>query len=113
MARCRSPATSSSTTYWYSSCSVRGEPDSLGDPHLDVAGRCGCGHGDLLLSTRQIFLSRPAEGEQLHIIQLGRPSLTLGGNQVRHEMPPKAAPAEGRQDRGRSTPPRGANWWER
>jgi hypothetical protein len=25
----------------------RGEPDSLGDAHLDVAGLCGCGHGDL------------------------------------------------------------------
>jgi hypothetical protein len=47
---------------------------------------------------RQIFLSRPAEGEQLYIIQLGRPTLTLGGNQVRHEMPPKAAPAEGRPE---------------
>jgi hypothetical protein len=23
------------------------EPDDLGDPHLDVADRCGCGHGDL------------------------------------------------------------------
>jgi hypothetical protein len=45
---------------------------------------------------KQIFLSRPAEGEQLYIAQLGQPSLTLGGNQVRHEMPPKAAPAEGR-----------------
>jgi hypothetical protein len=42
-----------------------------------------------------IFLSRPAEGEQLYTIQLGRPSLTLGGNQVTHEMAPKAAPAEG------------------
>jgi hypothetical protein len=35
-------------------------------------------------------------GQYIYIIQLGRPSLTLGGNQVRHEMPPKAAPAEGR-----------------
>ena len=57
---------------------------------------CGCGQGDLLLSTRQVFHSRPAEGEYLCIIQLGRPSLTLSGNQVRHEMPPKAAPALGR-----------------
>jgi hypothetical protein len=31
----------------------RGEPDSLGDAHLDVAGLCDCGHGDLLPSTRQ------------------------------------------------------------
>jgi hypothetical protein len=31
----------------------RGEPDSLGNPHLDVAGLCDCGHGDLLPSTRQ------------------------------------------------------------
>jgi hypothetical protein len=35
-------------------------------------------------------------GQYIYIIQLGRPSLTLGGNQVRHEMPPTAAPAEGR-----------------
>jgi hypothetical protein len=51
----------------------------------------------------QIFLSRPAEGEYLCIIQLGRPSLTLSGNQVRHEMPPKAAPAVG-QPKGADAP---------
>ena len=41
-------------------------------------------------------LTRTASGEspgQYIIIQLGRPSLTLGGNQVRHEMPPKAGPS--------------------
>jgi hypothetical protein len=85
----------------------RGEPDSLGDAHLDVAGLCGCGHGDLL-STRQIFLSRLAEGEQLYIIQLGRASLTLGGNQVRHEMSPEAAPAAGRPEDAMCRDPSGS-----
>src|SRR4029453_6665600 len=46
----------------------RGEPDDLGDPHLDVANLCGCGHGDLPPSpARQIFLPWPAEGEHLRM----------------------------------------------
>ena len=43
---------------------------------------------------------RAASGESpsqyIYIIQLGRPSLTLSGHQVRHKMPPKAALTKGR-----------------
>jgi hypothetical protein len=42
------------------------EPDDLGDPHLDVADRGGCGHGDLPPApAKAIFLPSSVEGERL------------------------------------------------